>query len=274
MFIRHSSRRLRHSTTLLHRHLSTVPLLANDLYIERLEISAKRTPNHQLRQDTITTTTTSSSTTSNNAPFPGSRVRRDAVDGLDPWLRLDSTSTFFFETKSATIQSYIADFDLALNPSELLCVAHGLTDMLVPIGHNVYGTSTLRALGRLRFRFCLLRNTIFVNERYLTASEVEVREDIAAFVNNEVVYEFLRWNGLHLFSLLNRELLILKDLPNEEFKERKAMLWEKTAIGSFYTMLGILLVKYEEARVNNLITNKIITGKRGIIDIVQLKQLG
>ncbi|RCK63480.1 hypothetical protein Cantr_10201 [Candida viswanathii] len=274
MFIRHSSRRLRHSTTLLHRHLSTVPLLANDLYIERLEIAAKRTPNHRLRQDT----TTSSSSSSSNSPFPGSRVRRDAIDGLDPWLRLDSTSTFFFETKSATIQSYIAAFGLALSPSELLCVAYGLTEMLVTIGNHrknsVYCTSTLRALGRLRFRFCLLRSTIFVNERYLTASEVEVREDIAAFVNNEVVYEFLKWNGLHLFSLLNRELLILKDLPNEEFKEKKAMLWEKTAIGSFYTMLGILLVKYDEARVNDLITNKIITGKRGIIDIVQLKQLG
>ncbi|MCP8720164.1 MAG: hypothetical protein M5F18_12855 [Asgard group archaeon] len=265
MFLHNTTNRLRLSCSrqqlLLSvlRHKSIIPLLSNDLYNTRLEISAKRKPNHILRQDA-----------SSILPFLGSRVKRDAVLKLNPWV-LTSLEDSIFKLKAQPILTYIDDLELNFN--ELLCVAHGLTDMELKINDNNYQTRILRKLGYGKFKVCLLRNTIFLNDRYLTASQVEIEEDLSTFENTEIVYEFLKWNQLHQFSLINRELLINEKLSSEEFKLKRIDLWKKTSLGSFYTMLGILLIKYNEKSVNEFITNKVITGKRGIIDIVKLKQL-
>ena len=51
---------------------------------------------------------------------------------------------------------------------------------------------------------------------------------------------------------------------------KRQMLWKQAAIGSFYTMLGIVMVKYrDEKLLDKLIIDKIINGKRGVIKIVQ-----
>lgn len=253
MIVQHIANRLRTSGW---SQLRCVSLLSNDLYLTRLEISNKRKSNHQLRQ-----------APSYTSPFPGSRVKRDAVDKLDLWLQDDSV----FKLKAQPMLSYIDGFDLNLN--EIICITNGLTNMDLKIGDNIYHTRLLRKLGCAKFKFCLLRNTIFINDKYLTSSQVDIHEDLRLFHSSEIVFEFLKWNRLHQFSLINRELLINEKLPSDEFKAKRADLWKKTSIGSFYTMLGILLIKYDEQLVNDFITDKVITGKRGIIDIVKLKQL-
>ena len=228
-----------HSTgpLILYRRQSTVPLLTNDLYISRSRaITSKREDDVKLHSNTFEPIPT----------FLRSRVRRDLVGRIDLNAKIDKDTT------------------------ELICIAYGSTNMELKLKNNIMETDTLRKLGKTRFKMSLFKNTIFIDDRYLTATPMELSSDLDIFNNEEVIYEFLKLNQLHRHSLLNRELLINTKLPRKDYVTKRQMLWKQAAIGSFYTMLGIVMVKYrDEKLLDKLIIDKIINGKRGVIKIVQ-----
>ncbi|KAL6450097.1 hypothetical protein SBY92_002039 [Candida maltosa Xu316] len=235
-----------------HRYTSTVPVSKNDLYFEKQHFSLQEQQPHQ----------------TSIPSFTDSRVQRDPVEKVDHH-DLISPSDPTFHTTMQPLLSYI---DMDLGFKELLCIASGMTNMELNLNNNIYQSETLRRLGQTKFHSQLLTNSVFINDRYLTANEAELVEDLENFDNDAILYEFLKWNSLHQFSLINREVLISKRLSQEEFNLKKMKLWKKTSIGSFYTLIGILLVKFKGDVVNELLSDKVINGKRGIKDIVRSKQ--
>lgn len=249
-----------HSTgpLILYRRQSTVPLLTNDLYISRSRaITSKREDDVKLHSNTFEPIPT----------FLRSRVRRDLVGRIDLSAKIDKEDKQFLMQKMSSLQSFLK---LDFNTTELIGIAYGSTNMELKLKNNIMETDTLRKLGKTRFKMSLFKNTIFIDDRYLTATPMELSSDLDIFNNEEVIYEFLKLNQLHRHSLLNRELLINTKLPRKDYVTKRQMLWKQAAIGSFYTMLGIVMVKYrDEKLLDKLIIDKIINGKRGVIKIVQ-----
>ncbi|CAX40356.1 conserved hypothetical protein [Candida dubliniensis CD36] len=249
-----------HSTCplIIYRMQSTVPLSSNDLYISRIRaIASKREDDLKLHSSTFEPIPT----------FLRSRVKRDLVGRINLREKMNEEDKRYLKQKMSSLQSYLK---LDFNTDELICIAYGSTNMELKLKNSIMETDTLRELGKSRFKLSLLKNTIFIDDRYLTATPLELSSDLDVFNNEDILYEFLKVNQLHRHSLLNRELLINIQLPRKEYVMKRHMLWRQAAIGSFYTMLGIVMVKYHNGKIlDKLITDKIINGKRGVIKIVQ-----
>lgn len=53
----------------------------------------------------------------------------------------------------------------------------------------------------------------------------------------------------------------------EEYEATKEAILNRTCMGSFYTMLGILYVKFDREMVGKFVTEKIVNGNLGLVNI-------
>lgn len=130
-------------------------------------------------------------------------------------------------------------------------------------------TDKLRNVGQSKIELELSLNTIFISQKYLSTSMAEIDYNIRLFGEYDVIIpEFMRKNLIYgsIFPFRGA----MRDGPvhsPEHYDASREAILRRTSIGSFYTLLGILYVKFERELVERFITEKVVNGNLGLVNI-------
>ncbi|KAI5964426.1 hypothetical protein KGF57_001100 [Candida theae] len=200
---------------------------------------------------------------------PRLRAQRDSSNILQRVSSAPSDASY-----RQHVQSLINYVDpVKFSNEELACISNGLTNLELRIendeGHvSFIETDRLRRLGKTTFQLALVNQfRIFQNVGFLSYSETDIESDLAWLLNDETIVEFMKLNGLANCVAMNRELLINENLARFEFETKKKMVFSATAIGSFFTLVGLMQFKPRPG--SSELMDKIINGKRGVFGILK-----
>ncbi|KAK6453775.1 uncharacterized protein RJT20DRAFT_131205 [Scheffersomyces xylosifermentans] len=131
-------------------------------------------------------------------------------------------------------------------------------------------TERLRALGKIILRTHLDIETVFMNERYLSSPTNEIFDSLDFFDNErEIIPEFMKRNLLFTAILPYRGAMKWGAITEEHLlTETKNTILEQTCIGSLYTLIGLLTMKFNKNEVRDkVLLGKIINGRLGMINL-------
>lgn len=133
-----------------------------------------------------------------------------------------------------------------------------------------YTTEKLRSLGKVIFDLHLGLGTFFSKEKYLSLPLNDLEHSMNLFRNERLIIpQFMKRNFVYNCILQYRGTMRSGVIhASKEYEETRAKLQDVTSIGSFYTMIGILSVKFDRDEVvQKIVYGKIINGPRGLINI-------
>ncbi|ODV80286.1 uncharacterized protein CANTADRAFT_5934 [Suhomyces tanzawaensis NRRL Y-17324] len=197
--------------------------------------------------------------------------------GMNIMALLEQDRNFEMEIRPRTesLQKLVGtEFDLTIR--ERLVILCGLSNLRVsfedaiPGSQIVYESSRLRQMGQTIIKLHLSLQTVFTDESFLSSSGEEVEQDVDFFEKAEefMIIEFMKknlvYNNVVPFQGAMRHGPIHSQ---QKYTDRKKRIRDKTSIGSFYTMVGLLHVKYLDRVLESVIINKIINGSSGLVNI-------
>lgn len=129
-------------------------------------------------------------------------------------------------------------------------------------------TDKLRVAGKTFFDFHTKIGTVFMNEKHLALSSLDLEKTIDAFTNAErVIPLFMKHNNMYNILSTPSSAKVSSALQSDQTFSQKKLL-DATSIGSLFTLIGILLLKYKKYEVSDhLINSKLINGPRGLLSI-------
>lgn len=129
-------------------------------------------------------------------------------------------------------------------------------------------TDKLRIAGKTFFDLHTKIGTVFMNEKHLALSSLDLERTIDAFTNAErVIPLFMKHNNMYNILSTPSSVKASPVLQSAQTLSQKKLL-DATSIGSLFTLIGILLLKYEKHEVSShLINSKLINGPRGLLSI-------
>ncbi|RLV92390.1 hypothetical protein JA1_003236 [Spathaspora sp. JA1] len=170
-------------------------------------------------------------------------------------------------TQIHPIQTYIPPH-LELTPQDITAITQGLTNRTLTLNTYPYQTALLRQLGKQTLLFKVYTSTIFSGQRYLTSSPYEISHDLSYFTNDSVLPQVMRRNGIYDCCVVDERLVSSERIEYERYLEKIEKVKDKTAIGSLFTLIGVIKVKYGDKEAKS-VCEKLVEGKRGIIEIAQ-----
>lgn len=135
---------------------------------------------------------------------------------------------------------------------------------------NEYNTEKLRLVGRAIFDLHVGLGTIFINENYLSLPSENLEQTMSLFNDERAIIPlFMKRN--YIYDSVFRYRGAMKSgiiCSGKEYEETKLKIQDVTSIGSFYTMIGILAVKFNKEDVlAKVVYGKILNGQTGLINI-------
>lgn len=184
------------------------------------------------------------------------------------------------QSRTLPIQTFVGqDFQLLL--AERMQIICGLTELPINITNyhrkspscslisQVYTSDQLRDFGKQIYELQLRLMTTF-HGNHLSLSKEDLENSLLYFSNPiETIIPFMKWNIIYdcIIPFSGTQIFTFKDKESINFK--KEQIKNSTAIASFYTMLGMLCMKFGTATVaDKVINEKILLGSNGIIKIV------
>lgn len=190
------------------------------------------------------------------------------------------------------IQHFVGD-EFPLLTEEKLCISWGLSNIRIYYvperniksrkeikkfphrpAREEFCTEKIRDIGRKVFDLHWKLSTIFSNEHHLSSSSEMLAETSHVVDNNrEIIPLFMTANSLYDCVRGYRGAMkggVIKNFS--KYLKVKAEILNSTSIGSFYTLIGILYIKFGQQGLEKVIYPKIIGGARGITSIA-MKEL-
>lgn len=174
----------------------------------------------------------------------------------------------------AKLQQFIGDRMLLLT-TELVSILCGSSDFSVIIDGNdsktsVFESQKLRLLGKLTYNMAR-DQLVFGDEQYLSSTLTEVQTSLTALnEDDKIIPLFMRKNLIYNSVIPFMGVMkygLIKD--TNVITEAKTRISDLSAIGTFYTMIGVLVVKYGTKHVEELLLGpKVINGNSGVLSIV------
>lgn len=171
--------------------------------------------------------------------------------------------------------------EFELNIPELTCVAYGLsnTEIIInenkedPLNNVIYETKKLRQLGKILYQYTLLTDTVFKSPEYLSRLDETVKYDMEVLVkDNSLITEFMKSSKLYDCSFVDSQFNVRRIHVHRNIGEERHQfiqyVKDQTVVGSFYTMLGFLLIKYGRESTKKFIQSNIIHAPHGILQII------
>ena len=133
-----------------------------------------------------------------------------------------------------------------------------------------YTTEKLRSIGKSVFDLHLGLSTVFADEKFLSlpSEKLELtmnlfndeRKIIPLFMKRNYIYDcILPYQGTTRGGVIQ---------STEKYTEKKRKIQDVSSIGSFYTMIGLLSVKFDmEEVLDKVIYGKIINGQGGLVTL-------
>ncbi|CAK7896072.1 hypothetical protein CAAN1_03S01772 [[Candida] anglica] len=131
---------------------------------------------------------------------------------------------------------------------------------------NEYSSDHFRSLGR-RIYEVQLRLIVF-DSNYLSMAAEDIENNFALFADpHSTIIPFMKRNTIYDCILPFKGTSDGKYLDREERKVKQGIIRDTTAIASFYTLLGMLCLKFGTSKVAEpFIRDKIILGSNGIVN--------
>ncbi|KAF3990130.1 hypothetical protein FT663_01502 [Candidozyma haemuli var. vulneris] len=205
----------------------------------------------------------------------GAHRNSNLVEQLDR----DSQLQKLLESRTVHIQRFLGP-SYSLSFDDMLLILCGLANLKLKQVSNPTGSvfdrglihqDVLRESGKRYFRSTLLSSTIFQDNTYLSTSHSEVQHNLAFFGNqNQLIINFMKRQLLYDCLVPHRGAQVDGTLSRDKANLLRQKIRDNTAIGSFYSMLGILLFRYgNEDIATNLLQDKILGGTNGIYSIAR-----
>ncbi|KAI5957087.1 hypothetical protein KGF54_000015 [Candida jiufengensis] len=204
-----------------------------------------------------------------NPNFKRTIIERDRPTIIDKISTLQDKSTY-----STNVQPLIKYLNpLVLSNYELAIISNGLTNLELHTRIDntsiIYESDKIRSVGQNIYRLLLVNQLkIFQNLKYLSNSENEIESDLNWVWDNSIILKFMKLNGLSNSITINSEFLINEFIDHDLYQLKKQKVINATTIGSFYTMIGLISIKYKQ-NLDNETIDKILNGKRGIFNILK-----
>lgn len=133
-----------------------------------------------------------------------------------------------------------------------------------------YTTEKLRNIGKAIFDLHLGLSTIFADEKYLSLPSDSLEQTMNLFSDDrEIIPLFMKRNFIYDCILPYQGTMRCGMIHSSEMnKKRKVKIQDATSIGSFYTMIGLLSVKFNKEDVlKKVVYGKIINGRTGLVSL-------
>lgn len=133
-----------------------------------------------------------------------------------------------------------------------------------------YTTEKLRNIGKTIFDLHLGLSTIFADEKYLSLPSDSLEQTMNLFNDDrEIIPLFMKRNFIYDCILPYQGTMRCGMIHSSEMnKKRKVKIQDATSIGSFYTMIGLLSVKFNKEDVlKKVVYGKIINGRTGLVSL-------
>lgn len=174
----------------------------------------------------------------------------------------------------AKLQQFVGD-KMPLLTTELVSILCGSSDFSVIIDGNdsktsVFESQKLRLLGKLTYNMAR-DQLVFGDEQYLSSTLTEVQTSLTALnEDDKIIPLFMRKNLIYNSVIPFMGVMkygLIKD--TNVITEVKTRISDLSAIGTFYTMIGVLVVKYGTKNVEEILLGpKVINGNSGVLSIV------
>lgn len=194
-------------------------------------------------------------------------------------LNLDADMESLLQARCNRIQEFLGlAFPLLFR--ELLCIICGLSNMdidthTLPAGSE-YGNTTIkqdvvRSLGTRFFELHCILGTIYADLHHLSQSAEELENSLELFTDSTALaLHFMKLNSLDKCVVPHRGAHSAGFIENPE-SVRKAIL-DKATVASFYTMIGVLVVKFGSREVlRSFWQQKILSSSSGIMRVIASK---
>lgn len=141
----------------------------------------------------------------------------------------------------------------------------------IPYENMFIAQEKLRQLGRNFFDLNCSVSTVFIDNYYLALSQYELEYTLDGIFNKDnLVKEFMVRHSL------SEAVIPFRRKPKIRCRERRSTVHNSdtdlNTIGSFYTMLGILVTKYGHTKVTERLWDKIYASPTGILKIAMENQ--
>lgn len=212
------------------------------------------------------------------------------LDGTDSKRNSDLREHFdrnpqlkkLLESRAHLVQRFLGN-SFKLPFDDLLPIICGLANMKIEHRSSPTGSafekgfvhqSVLREVGKRLFECSLNSATIFTGLSYLSMSQSELEHNLAYFKDyDRLIIEFMRRQLLYDCSIPYRGIQDYGLLLTTDAELLRVKIKDKTAIGSFFSLLGVLVLRFGTTRVNTeFIHDKVLSGSNGIYSIASSKR--
>lgn len=217
----------------------------------------------------------SSSTDFNSIYLDGHEAGKNSH--LEEHMERDPQLKALLEGRTQHIKRFLGDaFELPFE--DLLPVVCGLANMKLKQSSSPTGSvfdqgfihqNVLREIGKRLFLTSLNNRTVFTGLSYLSMSQSELEHNLAYFKNHDrLIIEFMRRQLLYSCLLPYRGIQDYGKLLTTEADLLRTKIKNETAVGSFHSLLGILVLRFGSAAVTtNFLHGKVFGGPNGIYSI-------
>lgn len=199
-------------------------------------------------------------------------------------VKLDNDFKVKIESRIDQIQKFVGpEFELLMN--EMLSIICGLSNFDIEIIKKdqdilsqsnfasktvTIGSSRLRILGKSIYELNIGLSTVFASQRFLSLSSGEIESSLELFNDEKkLIPLFMRRNLLYNSIIPFQGAMRSGPIhSSDKLRTKKSKIHDATSIGSFYTMLGILVTKFDKDEIaKKIIQDKVLDGTHGLINI-------
>lgn len=233
----------------------------------------------------------SRSTTDFESDLDGIQYNQNIIENLH-----DPEFQDLLRARTSHLQSFLGE-EFSLLFEELACTVCGLANMSIlparneilddslaqdslktlippltlgsPFSRVLMQQDTLREVGKRFFVMQAQASTTFADVGHLTTHHRELELSLMVLDNTDgLVCDFMKRNSLYDVVIPYRGAQSAGSVPAEQAKEFRTIIRDQTCVGSFYTLLGLLVSKFGSAVVRDGFWNsRVLDPNLGIIKI-------
>lgn len=202
-------------------------------------------------------------------------------------LEHDSHFKKHLESRAARIQNFLGP-EFKLSFQDLLCILCGISSMTVDLASEKFTVSNtvfsnlhvehdrLRDMGERFFNLHCISSTVFSDTTHLTASHMELEHSLDCLDDRKLlIIDFMRKNNLYDCLIPYRGATSGLPIQQKDYETLRDHIKDDTAVASFFTMLGIINVRFGTQRVlNGFWYPVIMSSDKGILDSITAKITG
>lgn len=133
----------------------------------------------------------------------------------------------------------------------------------------------LRNLGKKFFELNSSISSVFASHRHLSSSHAELEYSMSLFLDHHsLICGFMKQNLLYDCVIPYRGVHAGGKIPPEKIEQTRVKIRDDTCVGTFYTMLGVLLARFDRAQVQEAMKSKIWEGNLGILKLATDRYIG